>query len=203
MTRVLDIFLSFLGLLILSPVLLVIALWIWVGSKGPVIYKQKRVGKNGREFLMFKFRTMYTDAEKQGFLTVGTTDKRITPQGLFLRKYKLDELPQLFNVLTGEMSVVGPRPEVKKYVDLYTPEERSVLNVLPGITDIASVVYRNENEILAGQADPEKYYIEYIMPEKIKLNRQFINEPTVINYLKVIYHTFRKIFIKNNSSYTF
>lgn len=201
MTRLLDIFLSFLGLLILSPVLLVIAIWIALGSKGPVIYKQKRVGKNGREFLMFKFRTMYTDAEKQGFLTVGTTDKRITPQGLFLRKYKLDELPQLFNVLTGEMSVVGPRPEVKKYVDLYTPEERSVLNVLPGITDIASVVYRNENEILATQADPEKYYIEYIMPEKIKLNQRFLANPTVVNYLKVIYHTFRKVFIKNNSSY--
>ena len=191
--RILDFFLSLLGLIILSPVLLIIAICIRLGSKGPVLFKQKRVGKDGIEFYMYKFRSMRTDAESDGYLTVGNSDKRITQIGGFLRKYKLDELPQLLNVLAGDMSIVGPRPEVKKYVDLYNAEERAVLNVLPGMTDFASIVYKDENELLAAQADPETYYIKNIMPDKIKLNQAFITSPTPGNYFKVIFLTIRKI----------
>jgi lipopolysaccharide/colanic/teichoic acid biosynthesis glycosyltransferase len=192
--RILDFFLSFLGLIILSPVLFVIGICIRLGSRGPILFRQKRVGKDGIEFSMYKFRTMRTDAENGGYLTVGNGDKRITTTGSFLRKYKLDELPQLINVLAGDMSVVGPRPEVKKYVDLYSSEERAVLNVLPGMTDFASIAYKDESELLAAQADPETYYIKNIMPDKIKLNQAFITSPTPGKYFKVIFLTLRGIF---------
>lgn len=194
MTRLLDLIFSLMGLIILSPLFLIIAIVNMLLAPGPVFYVQTRIGRNGKEFRMFKFRSMYVDADKRGLLiTTSERDPRITPIGFFLRKYKLDELPQLWNVLIGDMSIVGPRPEVKKYVDLYTPEQRQVLNVRPGITDTASLIFRNENEILSQQPNPEQYYIEVIMPEKIRLNQSFIANPTLTNYLKIIINTIRKI----------
>ena len=189
MTRFFDILFAILGLIILSPILLVLAIWVRFSSPGPVLYKQIRIGRLGKEFRLLKFRSMYMDADKRGLLTVGGRDPRITPVGYILRKYKLDELPQLWNVLIGEMSIVGPRPEVKRYVDLYSAQQREILRVRPGITDFASIAYRNENELLAEQADPERYYIEHIMPAKIEINRVFIDSPTVGNYFKAIFNT--------------
>ncbi len=145
---------------------------------------------SGNEFSLYKFRTMYLDSDKKGLLTVGGRDPRITGIGYYLRKYKLDELPQLYNVLIGDMSFVGPRPEVRKYVELYSEEQKRVLSVRPGITDVASIKYRNENEILEKQVDPEKYYIEYIMPDKIELNLKYISDRSFFKDLKVIYRTF-------------
>jgi lipopolysaccharide/colanic/teichoic acid biosynthesis glycosyltransferase len=193
MKRLLDIVFSIAGLVTLSPVFIYIAIRIKADTKGNIFYKQKRVGKNGVEFYLYKFRTMQADADKTGLLTYGTTDMRITGFGSFLRRNKLDELPQLVNVLKGDMSIVGPRPEVKKYVDLYTKEQKQVLNVRPGITDIASIRFINENEILAQQPDPEKYYIERIMPDKIRLNKVFIAQPTIYNYLRIIALTIKRI----------
>ncbi|WP_276133198.1 sugar transferase [Polluticoccus soli] len=194
MTRLFDILLSLLGIIIFSPIWVLIVIGIALDSKGPILFRQRRVGKDGVEFKMFKFRTMRVNAEQKGYLTVGNEDSRITAFGCFLRRYKLDELPQLLNVLRNDMSIVGPRPEVRKYVDLYKPEERAVLTVLPGITDFASVAFRNENDLLAKQQDPENYYIQYIMPEKIRLNQTFISEPTATNYFRVIILTLRKVF---------
>lgn len=194
MKRCLDVTLSCIAILILSPLLLIVAIVIKTDSAGPVYYRQKRVGKNGAEFLMVKFRTMYEDADKRGgLLTMTTTDNRITGIGRFLRKYKLDELPQFFNVLKGHMSIVGPRPEVKKYVDLYTPEQRNVLNVRPGITDIASIRFKNEAEVLATQSNPEDYYIKHIMPEKIRLNQVYLASPTIGNYFRIIFLTITNV----------
>jgi lipopolysaccharide/colanic/teichoic acid biosynthesis glycosyltransferase len=193
MKRLLDIIFSISGLVTLSPVFIYIAIRIKADTKGNVFYKQKRVGKNGVEFYLYKFRTMQADADKTGLLTYGNTDRRITGFGSFLRRNKLDELPQLVNVLIGDMSIVGPRPEVKKYVDLYTDEQKQVLNVRPGITDIASIRFINENDILARQPDPEKYYIERIMPDKIRLNKVFIAQPTIYNYLRIIALTIKRI----------
>ncbi len=193
MKRLLDIVFSVAGLVTLSPVFIYIAIRIKADTRGNVFYKQKRVGKNGVEFYLYKFRTMQADADKTGLLTYGNTDRRITGFGSFLRRNKLDELPQLVNVLIGDMSIVGPRPEVKKYVDLYTKEQKQVLNVRPGITDIASIRFINENEILAQQPDPEKYYIERIMPDKIRLNKVFIAQPTIYNYLRIIALTIKRI----------
>jgi lipopolysaccharide/colanic/teichoic acid biosynthesis glycosyltransferase len=194
MTRFFDILFCSLGLIILSPVFLILAILVKLNSKGPFIYKQKRVGKDGKEFNLLKVRTMHVNSDKKGLLlTVGHRDPRITKLGRTLRKYKLDELPQLWNVLIGEMSIVGPRPEVKKYVDLYTPEQRRILSVRPGVTDIASVEYRNENTLLAKQANPEKFYIEHIMPKKIELNHVFIEDPTIGNYFRIIFKTIYSI----------
>ncbi len=167
--RLFDILASGIGIIILSPVLLIIALRIKTGSDGPVFFKQVRVGKDGKEFEILKFRTMVVDAEKMGRqITVGA-DNRITKVGGFLRKYKLDELPQLFNVFKGDMSLVGPRPEVPRYVKLYTEEQRKVLNVKPGITDLASIRYRDENELLGQAENPDEFYINTIMPDKLAL----------------------------------
>ncbi|MCB0695781.1 MAG: sugar transferase [Chitinophagaceae bacterium] len=193
MKRLLDILFSLTGIVVLSPLLLYISMRIKMDTTGNIFYKQKRVGKGGKEFFLFKFRTMNAGSDKTDLLTYGTTDARITGFGSFLRRYKLDELPQLFNVLIGDMSIVGPRPEVKKYVDLYTPEQRLILNVKPGITDMASISFFNENELLATQPQPEQYYIEYIMPEKIKLNQVFITSPNVFNYFRIIALTIKKI----------
>ncbi|HXS38221.1 MAG TPA: sugar transferase [Flavipsychrobacter sp.] len=195
MTRLFDLTFSLIGLIILSPFFLIIAIWIKLTSKGPILYRQKRIGKNGKEFRLLKFRSMYADADKRGLLTVGGKDPRITPSGLYIRKYKLDELPQLWNVLIGQMSIVGPRPEVKKYVDLYDEEQKKILHVRPGITDLASIKYKNENEILEAQPEPERYYIEHLLPEKIKLNKKFIEAPTVNNYFKIIFLTVKNVFI--------
>jgi len=174
--RLMDIVISGCALAVIWPVLLLIALAIKIDDPGPVFYRQVRVGRNGKEFRIYKFRTMVVDADKKGLqITVGR-DNRITRMGAFLRKTKLDELAQLINVFTGEMSFVGPRPEVPRYVNLYTPYQRQVLLVRPGITDYASIAYRNENDLLAGAEDPERMYIDVIMPDKIELNMKYLRE---------------------------
>lgn len=193
MTRFFDIIFSALGLIILSPLLLVIWLLIVTESRGGGFYTQERIGKDGVPFRLYKFRSMRPDSDKGSLITIGGHDSRITKTGFFIRKYKLDELPQLWNVLKGDMSLVGPRPEVRKYVDLYTPEQRVVLRVRPGITDYASIEYADENEILGKADDPERTYIEQIMPEKIRYNLKYINHPTVGEYFKIIFLTFKKI----------
>ncbi len=189
-----DILLSGIGLIILSPIFLTLSIWIKLDSEGPVFYKQKRVGKDNVDFLLYKFRSMITDADKKGLLiTVGGKDPRVTKSGYFIRKYKLDELPQLINVVWGDMSLVGPRPEVRKYVELYNNEQRKVLTVKPGITDYASIEYIDENKILGESEDPEKTYIEIIMPEKIRHNMKYINNKSLKEYFKIIFFTFMKI----------
>lgn len=191
--RFFDFVLSLVGLVILAPIFIVLAVWIKIDSVGPVFYKQIRVGQNGKDFGLFKFRSMVVDADKKGLITVGGKDPRITRSGYFIRKYKLDELPQLINVLVGDMSLVGPRPEVRKYVELYDDEQNTVLSVKPGITDYASIEYMDENEILGKSTDPEKTYIEEIMPEKIKYNMKYIKNRSLIEYFKIIFLTVLKI----------
>lgn len=194
MIRLIDFIASLFGLIVLLPVFLLIAIWIKLDDRrGTVFYKQTRVGRNGIDFGLYKFRSMYADSDRLGLITVGGRDPRITRSGFYIRKYKLDELPQLINVLKGEMSMVGPRPEVRKYVDLYTEEQRRVLTVRPGITDYASIEYLDENTLLAQSADPDKTYIEEIMPAKIELNMKFINNPSLSEYLKIIFKTITAI----------
>ncbi len=193
-TRFFDILISASLLLVFAPLLLIIACLIKITSKGPAIYVQKRVGRNNVDFCIYKFRTMRIDADKMGQLTVGGKDKRITRVGYYLRRFKLDELPQLFNVLKGDMSLVGPRPEVRKYVNLYTPAQMFVLNVRPGITDYASLKYRNENELLEKSHDPESYYISVIMPDKIELNKHYIYNKTLKSYFFTIFTTVYTVF---------
>ena len=190
--RILDIVSSLFGLIVLSSFMLIIAILIKIDSKGPVFFKQVRVTKNGREFKIFKYRTMKIGSDKYSQITVGK-DSRITKIGDFLRKYKLDEIPQLINVLLGDMSLVGPRPEVPKYVALYTEEQREILKVRAGITDYASIEFSNENDILANEADPEKAYIEKIMPRKIELNKKYLSEISVMTDIKIILLTIKKI----------
>ena len=191
--RFFDFILSLVGLVVLAPIFIALAIWIKIDSTGPVFYKQVRVGQSGIDFGLFKFRSMVVDADKNGLITVGGRDPRITRSGYFIRKYKLDELPQLINVLLGDMSLVGPRPEVRKYVELYTDEQQKVLSVKPGITDYASIEYMDENEILGKSNDPEKTYIEEIMPEKIKYNMKYIQNKNVSEYFKIIFLTLLKI----------
>ncbi|MBK6836182.1 MAG: sugar transferase [Bacteroidetes bacterium] len=191
--RCFDIFASFIGLLLLSPFFIVIAIVILLDSRGGVFYKQVRVGKDNIDFKLFKFRSMSTGSDKKGLLTVGGRDSRITRSGFFIRKYKLDELPQLLNVLFGDMSLVGPRPEVRKYVDMYNAEQMKVLSVKPGITDYASIEYSNENELLAKSSEPEKTYIDEIMPAKLLLNQKYIAEQGLLTDLKIIFKTIAKI----------
>lgn len=194
MKRLFDIIMSLIGLIALLPLFLLIAVWIILDSRGGVFYRQVRVGKNGVNFKLWKFRTMRPDSDKKGLLTVGGRDSRITSSGYFLRKYKLDELPQLINVFVGDMSFVGPRPEVRKYVDLYNSEQRKVLEVRPGITDIASLEYFEENELLAKSPDPERTYIEEIMPAKLKLNVQYIQKANLATDIGMIFRTIGRIF---------
>ena len=187
--RGMDVVISGGALLVLWPVLLGVAVAIKIDDPGPVFYRQVRVGKDGKEFRIFKFRTMIVDADKKGLqITVGR-DNRITRMGALLRKTKLDELAQLLNVFVGDMSFVGPRPEVPKYVKLYTPYQRQVLLVRPGITDYASIAYRNENDLLAGAKDPEQMYIDVIMPDKIELNMKYLREISPLADLKLIFGT--------------
>lgn len=187
--RAMDIVLSAAALCVLWPVLLLIALAIVVDDPGPVFYRQVRVGRGGKPFRIFKFRTMVVDADKKGLsITVGR-DSRITRVGALLRKTKLDELAQLINVLCGQMSFVGPRPEVPRYVELYTPYQRQVLLVRPGITDYASIAYRNENDLLAGADDPERMYIETIMPDKIELNMKYLREISPLTDVRLMLRT--------------
>ena len=195
MKRIIDIFASAFMLILLFPFGLVIALLIACDSRGGVFYRQSRVGRYNRDFTLYKFRTMRTDADRLGLLTVGARDPRVTRVGYYLRKYKIDELPQLLNILSGDMSFVGPRPEVRKYVDLYNNEQKKVLSVRPGLTDYASIAYINENEILEKANDKEQTYIDEIMPEKIKLNMKFIQNPSLYQYFKIIFLTIKSIFI--------
>jgi lipopolysaccharide/colanic/teichoic acid biosynthesis glycosyltransferase len=192
--RLFDIIASLIGIIILSPVFFFIFLAVALNSGFPVFYLQTRVGKGNIDFKLFKFRTMFTDADKKGLLTVGGRDPRITPVGYFLRKYKLDELPQLFNVLFGSMSLVGPRPEVRKYVDMYNDEQKKVLSVQPGITDYASLDYINENDLLAKSQNPEETYIKEVMPAKLQLNLKYIQEAGLATDLKLIFKTIGRIF---------
>lgn len=193
MKRLLDILSSALVLLLLLPFWLIIAMAIVLESGGGVFYHQIRVGKDNKDFYLYKFRTMRTGSDQKGLLTVGERDSRITRVGYFLRKYKIDEFPQLLNVLKGDMSIVGPRPEVRKYVDMYTPEQMRVLSVRPGLTDLASIQYVHENELLAASEDPEKTYIEEVMPAKLALNLQYIDNQSVVGDIKLICKTFAAI----------
>ena len=193
MKRIFDIVVSLIILILFFPIGIIISLWILLESKGGVFYKQERIGKDGVPFKMFKFRSMRKDADKAGKLTVGMRDPRITRSGYFIRKYKLDEFPQFINVLKGDMSIVGPRPEVREYTDLYTEEQRKILSVKPGITDYASLEYFEENELLGQSADPHRTYIEEIMPAKIELNMKYIKDPGIVRDLKIMWKTFLKI----------
>jgi len=191
--RFFDILFSTVGLILFFPIFLIISICIKIETRGPILYKQDRVGKNWKIFKLYKFRSMFINSDKKGLITVGNNDARITKVGKFIRRYKLDELPQLINVLIGNMSIVGPRPEVEKYVFKYTVEQKKVLSVKPGITDYASIVYKNENRELSEQKNPELYYITHIIPKKIELNNIFIQEPTLINYFKIIFLTLKEI----------
>ncbi len=193
MKRIFDIISSSIGLIILSPVFLLLAIWIKLDSKGPVFYRQTRVGKDNKDFRLYKFRSMRPDSDKHGLITVGGRDPRVTRSGYFIRKYKLDEFPQLINVFLGQMSLVGPRPEVRKYVDMYTPEQMKVLSVKPGITSLASIRYRNENEILAQADDPDRCYIEKVMPDKLEIDLQYVDQASFLNDIKLIFSTFKAI----------
>ncbi len=196
MKRCFDITSSVLMLVVLSPLWIVIAIAIVVESRGGIFYKQIRVGKDNRDFYLYKFRTMRVGSDKMGLLTVGERDNRITRVGYLLRKSKIDEFPQLINVIKGDMSIVGPRPEVRKYVDMYTPEQMQVLTVRPGLTDIASIKYVDENEVLAASDDPERLYIEEVMPAKLELNMEYIRKQSVAYDIKLIFETFAAIIRK-------
>lgn len=196
MKRTFDIVSCTLAVLLLFPFGLLIALCIVCGSKGGVFYRQVRVGKDGKDFKLLKFRTMRPNADRQGLLITVGNDQRITRIGKFLRKYKIDELPQLLNIIKGDMSVVGPRPEVRRYVDLYDERQRRVLTVRPGLTDYASLKYISESELLAKSNDPEKTYIEEIMPAKLELNLQYIDNQSLKEDFKLIFQTLFSIFKK-------
>jgi lipopolysaccharide/colanic/teichoic acid biosynthesis glycosyltransferase len=189
MIRVLDFFFSFIGIILLAPIFLLIAILIEINSSGPVFFVQLRIGLNGSAFNVYKFRTMQLHADKSGLITIGGRDPRVTYIGYYLRKYKIDELPQLINVLIGDMSLVGPRPEVKKYVDCYTIDQRKVLSIRPGITDWASIFYRDENILLGSSINPENIYIEKVMPEKLRYNQIYIENYGCLEYFKIIFAT--------------
>lgn len=194
MKRLFDIVASGLGLLVLSPLFLIIAIWIKLDSKGPVFFRQVRVGWHNKDFRIFKFRSMRVGSDKGSLVTIGGRDPRVTRPGYWIRKFKLDELPQLINVFIGDMSLVGPRPEVRHYVDYWTPEQMHVLDVRPGITDPASIKFRNENELMEKAEDPEKYYIEVIMQEKLKLYLEYVNNHSFWSDIGLIFKTFWAIF---------
>ena len=195
--RLFDIIFSIIILIVLFPLFLIISLWIIIDDGFPVFYLQERIGKDFKPFKLIKFRTMYKDADKKGLLTVSSKDNRITPSGYYLRKFKLDELPQFINVLKGEMSIVGPRPEVKKYVELYSDDQKKVLSVKPGITDEASLKYIDESDILARSENPEWTYINEVMPEKLKINLQYIKNQNLLYDLKIIFWTAKKMFFRD------
>ena len=190
MKRLFDVVASGVGLLLLSPLFLLVAIWIKLDSPGPVFYRQVRVGRYNRDFRIFKFRSMRVGADKGSLVTIGGRDPRVTRSGYFIRKFKIDELPQLINVFIGDMSLVGPRPEVRHYVDYWTKEQLRVLDVRPGITDPASIKFRNENELLEKADDPEKYYIEVIMQEKLRLYLKYVEKHNFWYDIKLIFQTF-------------
>ena len=190
MKRAFDVVASGLGLIVLSPLFFILAIWIKLDSKGPVFYRQVRVGRNNKDFRIFKFRSMRVGSDKGSLVTIGGHDPRVTRSGYFIRKFKFDELPQLINVFLGDMSLVGPRPEVRHYVDYWTPEQMHVLDVRPGITDPASIKFRNENELMEQAEDPEKYYIKVIMQEKIKLYLEYVEKHSFLYDIGLIFKTF-------------
>lgn len=193
MKRLFDIVASGLGLVALSPLFAALAVWIKCDSKGPVFYRQVRVGRSNKDFRIYKFRSMRQGADKKGLITVGGHDPRVTRSGYYIRKYKLDEFPQLINVFIGDMSLVGPRPEVRKYVDMYTPEQMHVLDVRPGITSLASLRYRNENELLAQADDPDRCYVEKVMPDKIAIDLEYVAHTGLWTDIKLIFATLAAI----------
>ena len=190
MKRIFDIVASGLGLIVLSPLFLILAIWIKLDSRGPVFYRQVRVGWHNKDFRIFKFRSMRVGADKGSLVTIGGRDPRVTRSGYYIRKFKLDELPQLINVFLGDMSLVGPRPEVRHYVNYWTPEQMHVLDVRPGITDPASIKFRNENELMEQAEDPEKFYIEVIMQEKIRLYLEYVQNHSFWGDIGLIFKTF-------------
>ncbi|NES23404.1 MAG: sugar transferase [Symploca sp. SIO3E6] len=192
--RTFDLFFALIGLIILAPLFLVVSIWIKLDSPGPVFFRQTRIGQFEEKFQIYKFRTMVVHAEKIGKLITVGEDNRITRSGKFLRKFKLDELPQLINVLKGDMSFVGYRPEVPKYVNLYTPEQREIFEIRPGVTDLASIKFRNESDLLATAKDPEDLYISSIMPQKLELNRQYLTKKSLLFDILIILQTFLAIF---------
>jgi lipopolysaccharide/colanic/teichoic acid biosynthesis glycosyltransferase len=194
MKRVFDILFALIVLICFLPIGILLSLWILLESRGGVFFSQNRVGKDGVSFQLLKFRSMHVNAESLGRITIGSRDSRITKSGYYLRKYKLDEFPQFINVLKGEMSIVGPRPEVQEYVDLYTESQRKILQVKPGITDLASLAYFHENELLAKSENPQETYIQEVMPEKIRLNEKYLANPSLSQDLVIICKTFAKIF---------
>lgn len=193
MKRLFDILASGCGLLVLSPIFIIVAIWIKLDSPGPVFYRQTRVGRHNKDFRIFKFRSMRVGSDKGSLVTIGGRDPRVTRSGYFIRKFKIDELPQLINVFAGDMSLVGPRPEVRHYVNYWTPEQMRVLDVRPGITDPASIRFRNENELLEKAQDPERYYIDVIMQEKIKLYLEYVEKSSFWYDIKLIFQTFKVI----------
>ena len=193
MKRIFDIVASGLGLLAFSPIFIILAIWIKLDSQGPIFYRQVRVGRHNKDFRIFKFRSMRVGSDKGSLVTIGGRDPRITRSGYFIRKFKFDELPQLINVFIGDMSLVGPRPEVRHYVDYWTEEQMHVLDVRPGITDPASIKFRNENELLEKAEDPEKYYIDVVMQEKIKLYLEYVEKSSFWYDIKLIFKTFQVI----------
>ena len=193
MKRIFDIVASGFGLLVMSPVFLILAIWIKLDSKGPVFYRQVRVGRKNRDFRIFKFRSMRVGADKMGLITVGGHVPRVTRSGYFIRKYKLDEFPQLINVFIGDMSLVGPRPEVRKYVDLYTSEQMQVLDVRPGVTSLASIRYRNENELLEKVEDSDQYYINVVKQDKLAIDLEYIRNVSFGYDIRLVFQTFWEI----------
>lgn len=193
MKRLFDFVASGLGMIVLSPLFLILAIWVRLDSPGPVFYRQTRVGRNNKDFRIFKFRTMRVGSDKGSLVTIGGNDPRITCAGRFLRKTKLDEMPQLINVFVGDMSLVGPRPEVRHYVDYWTPEQMRILDIRPGVTGPASIRFRDENELLGGVEDPEKYYIEVIMQEKLRLDLAYVRNHTFVGDFLIIMKTIKVI----------
>ncbi|WP_168796646.1 sugar transferase [Cognatitamlana onchidii] len=194
--RCFDLFFSIFGLLVLLPVLLVIAIIIKIDSKGPVLFVQPRVGKDNVDFNIYKFRSMRIQSDKNGLLTLGNNDSRITKVGYFLRRYKIDEFPQLINIIQGDMSFVGPRPELRHYVNYYSEGDMAIFKVRPGITGLASLKYRNEVELLKAAEDPEKFFIETIIPDKLKFNKEYIRRQNFVFDLKLIGLTIIKVITK-------
>lgn len=197
MIRFFDFVFSLIAIIVAAPIFILLYIWIKIDSRGPAFFRQSRVGKDGVEFQLIKFRSMHVGSQKKGLLTVGNSDPRITRAGLFIRKYKLDELPQLINVLLGSMSIVGPRPEVRQYVDLYSPEQFKVIEVKPGLTDYASIYFIDENEILSRSIHPEATYIEQILPKKIEMNMIYINNMNCKQYFRIIWVTLKKVIFRN------
>lgn len=191
-----DIFFSLSSILLLLPLLIIVALLVKVDSEGDIFYTQKRVGRYKKSFSIYKFRTMINHSDKKGLLTVGNKDNRITKVGYFLRKYKIDEIPQFINVLKGDMSIVGPRPEVERYVSLYSVEQLNILNVKPGITDESSIIYRNESEILSRQSEPEKYYVNFLLPNKLTIGLDYVENQSFIKDIEIIIKTIYTIIKK-------